>query len=276
MIVADLHIHSTFSDGQMSPEQIIKKAKKLNLIAISITDHDTIDGIDSAVCLAKKLNNIEVIPGIEISTAYKHQEIHILGYYIDYNSKYLKSVLNNLQLKRNIRAEKIVEKLNDIEIDITINEVKMQSKGPSIGRPHIADVLKQKGYVNTRAEAFELYLGQNKPAYVPRGKLSPFTAINIIKKSNGIPILAHPGHLGNQEIISKLKNYGLAGIEVFHQDHSFKQSIYYKKVALQNNLLITGGSDCHGQEPIQLGRYGINKASLMKLKKYNKKRIFKH
>lgn len=271
MIVADLHIHSTFSDGQMSPEQIIRKARKLNLMAISITDHDTISGIYPAIHLAKNLNSIEIIPGIEISTDYKRQEVHILGYYIDYNSKYLKSVLDDLQLNRVIRTEKIVKKLNNIGIDITIKEVKIQSKGPSIGRPHIADVLKQKGYVNTRKEAFELYLNRNKPAYVPRSKLSPFTAINIIKRSKGIPVLAHPGHLQNQEIISKLKNHGLEGLEVFHRDHSLKQSFYYKQFALQNNLLITGGSDCHGQEPIQLGRYGIDKASLMKIKEYTKK-----
>lgn len=267
MLDADLHIHTTCSDGKMSPEQVVKKANKLNLLAISITDHDTVNGISHAINTAKGLE-IEVIPGIEINTDYNHQEIHILGYYIDYNSNYLKNVLNDLQSKRKLRAAKIVRKLNDIDIDITFKEVKEKSTGQSIGRPHIAQVLIDRGYVKTIKDAFDLYIGRNKPAYVPRNKLSPFDAIKIVKRSKGIPVLAHPGHLKDHEIIIKLKKYGLAGLEVFHRDHNLEQIVHYKKIAIKNNLLITGGSDFHGNEPMQLGKYGIDKKLLLKLKKY--------
>lgn len=275
MISADLHIHSTYSDGKLSPEQIVIKASKLNLSAISITDHDTIDGILPAISMAKKLGDIEIIPGVEISTDYQENEIHILGYFIDYDSNYLKNVLNILQTKRELRIKKIVKKLNDIGIFITLKDVNKISKGPSIGRPHIAEALKRKNYAKTITEAFDLYLGQNGKAYVPREKLSPFDAIKIIKKSKGIPILAHPGHLRKIEIINKLVKHGLAGLEVYHKDHNNKQSLFYSQFAKKSELLITGGSDCHGTKPILIGKYGIDKATLYKLKEeYNKRHVF--
>lgn len=274
MISADLHIHSIYSDGKLTPEQIVNKAKEADLSAVSITDHDTIDGIQLAITASKKIGDIEVIPGVEISTEYQQDEVHILGYFIDYNSNYLKNILKNLQSKRKLRIRKIIKKLNDIGIYITLEEVCKTSTSSSIGRPHIAEILKQKNYVKNISEAFDLYLGKGKKAYVPREKLSPCDAIKIIKNSKGIPVLAHPGHLERPEVINKLVMYGIEGLEVYHKDHNKEQTLFYSQFAKKNELLITGGSDCHGNSPLLIGEYGIDKLLLNKLKEHSKKYTF--
>ena len=176
---ADLHLHTTFSDGKLTPQQVVKEAWKL-------------DGVPLALDEAKKYSNLEVIPGIELSTDWGGQEIHILGYYIDYDDVNFKAVLSKLQQRRENRIEKIVEKLKDININISFYEVSKKSSGSSLGRPHVASVLIEKGYAASVKDAFSKYLGRGKPAYVPRGKLTPFDAIDMVKQSKGIPVLAHP------------------------------------------------------------------------------------
>lgn len=262
----DFHVHTTFSDGLLTPEQVVKKAFTLNLQAIAITDHDTVDGILPAIIESKKHAGFEVIPGIELSTHWQNQEVHILGYYINYEDLNFKRHLLGLQQNRKERLEKMLTKLNDIGIHINIKDVYKKSHGSSLGRPHIALVLIEKGYVSSIQEAFEKYLGKGKPAYVPRKKLTPFNAINIIKKSNGIPVLAHPGLLENQSIIPELIINGIMGIEVIHKDHSQADTAYYTKLALENNLLVTGGSDSHGENPLLLGTLNVPLEYLNKLK----------
>jgi len=262
----DLHVHTTFSDGLLTPQQVVKKAFKLNLQVIAITDHDTVDGVLPALIEAKNYKRPEVIPGIELSTHWNDQEVHILGYYIDFEDINLKKQLLDLQQNRIKRLEIILAKLNDVDVQINYEDVFKYSRGTSVGRPHVALALIEKGYVSSIKEAFEKYLGKGRPAYVPRKKLTPFDAIKIIKKSNGIPVLAHPGLLENDSIISELISDGIMGIEVIHKDHSQGDTAYYTKLALENNLLLTGGSDSHGEDPLLLGTLNVPLEYAIKLK----------
>jgi len=266
----DLHIHTTFSDGLLKPEEVVKKAYELNLQAIAITDHDTVDGVLPAIIESRKYKGLEVIPGIELSTYHGDQEVHILGYYINYNDLALKKVLLDLQQNRKIRLEKILAKLNDINIKVDILDVYKFSKGASIGRPHIALAMMERGYVSSIKEAFEKYLGKGKTAYVPRRKLLPSDAIKLIIKSNGIPVLAHPGLLENDTIIPELINNGIMGIEVIHKEHMQDDISCYTKLAQENNLLLTGGSDSHGETPLLLGSLNIPLEYAIKLKEVAK------
>lgn len=266
----DLHIHTTYSDGLLTPAQVIREAFRLNLKAIAITDHDTIDGISPALNEAEKYHGLEVIPGVELSTDLDGEEVHILGYYLNYNDLNLRTTLVSFQQERKARLEKIITKLNSIGVDISIKDVFVKSHGASLGRPHVALAMIEKGYAGSVQEAFEKYLNKGKPAYVPREKLTPLNAINIIKQSNGIPVLAHPGLLGDQSIINKILEYGIMGIEVIHSDHSPAQTAHYKKLALDNNLLLTGGSDSHGETPLLLGSLDVPLKYASKLKEAKK------
>jgi predicted metal-dependent phosphoesterase TrpH len=253
----DLHLHTTCSDGLFTPQQLVKKAYELNLKAIAITDHDTVDGILPAIIEANRYKDLEVIPGIELSTHCNGQEVHILGYYIDYENFHLKEQLLDLQQNRIKRLEKILTKLNDIDIQIKYDDVYKYSRGTSVGRPHVALALVEKGYVSSIKEAFDKFLAKGRPAYVPRKKLTPIDAIKLIKECRGIPVLAHPGLLEDDSIISELITNGIMGIEVIHKDHTKDDTAYYTKLALENNLLLTGGSDSHGEEPLLLGTLDI-------------------
>ncbi|AEE91445.1 PHP domain protein [Tepidanaerobacter acetatoxydans Re1] len=266
----DLHIHTTFSDGLLTPEQVVNKAIKLNLKAIAITDHDTVDGIRPALNKAKNYTEFEIVPGVELSTDWNSEEVHILGYYIDYNDSNLKTVLLSFQQKRMKRVDKIIARLKNMGIDISIEDVCAKSKGSSLGRPHIALVLVEKGYVCSVQEAFKDYLSKGKPAYVPKEKLTPFSAIDIIKQSSGIPVLAHPGLLEDDSIINELISYGIMGIEVIHKNHNKAQVDYYTRLALDNNLLLTGGSDSHGETPLLLGSFDVPLNYFYKLKAIKK------
>lgn len=262
----DLHIHTTFSDGKLTPAEVVRKSRALGLKAIAITDHDTVDGIPWAIDEAKKYKDIEVVPGIEINTYYDGQEIHILGYYIDYDTTELKNILLNLLQKRLARAVRIAEKLKKLGIDISFDEINEKATGPSLGRPHIAQILIEKGYAESMEEAFEKFLNPGRPAFVPRYKLTPFNAIDIIKKSKGIPVLAHPGLLYKTQIIKELVDYGIMGIEVYHKDHTSAQVKSLIDFATRKKLLMTGGSDSHGESPLLLGTLDVPWEFLPKLK----------
>ncbi|KPU43884.1 DNA polymerase III PolC-type [Oxobacter pfennigii] len=254
---ADLHIHSKFSDGQLTPEEIIDWALLKGLKAISITDHDTISAIDIAENYAK-IKGIEVVPGIELSTEYEGAEVHILGYFFDYHCQSLNNLIDKLKNSRADRAKKMVEKLKKMGISIEYSDIDVDKSGiSSIGRPHIARALIKKGYCLSIEEAFDKYIGYNKPAYAERYKISPFEAIKLIIECGGFASLAHPGlivHIEKENLIKKLKNWGLGGIEVFHTRHSDEDSNYFNSIALRLSLIATGGTDCHGElingEPI--------------------------
>lgn len=244
---ADLHTHSTASDGLNDPAEIIRLAKKAGLAAVSLTDHDAILGIDEALGAGRNLN-IEVIPGIEISTIEKGQDVHILGYFINHRDKVFVQEIDNLQKVRDQRNEMLIQRLNELGIKITLNEVlnKLRRDDANIGRPHIGEVLIDKGVINTMEEAFDKYLGKHGSAYVNPVRISPNEGIELIKKAGGVPILAHPVVYDDDDMVISLIKSGLVGIEVFHPDHDKKREKKYKDMAEYYGILATGGSDFHG------------------------------
>lgn len=268
VIEADLHTHSTASDGADTPAQIVEKAAAMGLKAVGITDHDAVDGLAEALQRGKELG-IEVVPGVEINTDYKGQEVHILGYYIDFQHPSLLATLEDMRRFRRQRIETMVGKLRALGLDIHIDEVKEVAGEAAMGRPHLARVMMEKGYVSSVTEAFERYIGLGRPAYVPRTHLTPFAAVEIVGKAGGIPVLAHPGLVGRDEIIPRLISVGLMGLEVWHSDHTAEDASRYLALAEKLDLLVTGGSDYHGGEvkpDIPLGGWGVSYSRVLALK----------
>ena len=263
-IVADLHVHTTFSDGIYTPEEIVQFAKNKNLKAIAISDHDAFGGIEPAIKAANDF--LQIIPAVELSTEFRNLDIHILGYFIDYKkSKLLDEVIRFRQV-RDHRAEKIVKNLKNMGINIDYARVKDIAGDGAVGRPHIATALLEKGYINNHAEAFERFLNYKSPAYVPKFKIHPIEAFVMIIEAGGIPVLAHPGTNHNDYLISEFVKNGLMGIEVYHPNHSPKDIERYKEIALHYGLLMTGGTDFHGRDTdYRPGEIGIDSENLEKL-----------
>nr|WP_300004522.1 PHP domain-containing protein [Tissierella sp.] len=265
----DLHVHTNYSDGNFTPSEVVDLAFKRGLNGIAISDHDTVLGVSEAIDRATNYKEFKVIPGIELGCIYADEEVHILGYFIDYNSENLLKSTDTLRKNRVLRGKKIIDKLKNLNIDITYDEVQALSKDDFIGRVHIAKVLVNKDYVKSISEAFELFLNKDAPAYVLRETLSIKESINLINKAKGIAVLAHPGILKNKnEIINYCIEQGIQGIECIHSKHSVDDSVYFKRIALENNLLVTAGSDCHGQiinDDLLLGKYSIDELELSKL-----------
>jgi len=244
---ADLHNHTTASDGLLAPAQLIEYAVQKELACIAITDHDTIDGIDEAITAGEKYR-IEIIPGIEINTQLASNEIHILGYFIDWKSSLLQEILIKMKNERRTRTKKMIQKLTKLYgFNITYEEILDKAEDAAIGRLHIARALMSKGLVKNINEAFNRYLGVDCPAYVDRYHLTPGEGISLIKKSGGAAILAHPGLLAKKELLDYMLNTEIDGIEAYHSKHTQEQAQYFASIARKNNLLITGGSDCHGE-----------------------------
>lgn len=264
---ADLHLHTIFSDSTFTPQEVIKKAKRLNFNTISITDHDIVEALPIASKTADEVG-INMIPGVELTVEWKNSELHMLGYYIDWKISWFKQLLKDICKARVERMEKMVYRLNDLGIELTTEEVLQRSEKGAVGRLHLANVLYEKGKVNSPQEAFYKYIGDNGPCYVKKYKLSPKEAIDIIFNVNGIPVLAHPGISVDERDVLKLTNMGLRGIEVYHPEHSQSQINSYKKLAQENNLVITGGSDCHGKakRKVLLGEIRINEELVKALK----------
>jgi len=246
----DLHLHTTYSDGSLPPTEVLGLAQKAGVSALAITDHDIVDGIPEAIEAGAHLG-IEVIPGIEISSRYGESELHMLGYFLDWKDSSLSSRLVQLRASRHRRNPRIIEKLNELGLDLTYEEVKALAGTESIGRPHIARVLMVKGYVRSAKEAFDRYLAEGAAAYVPRDLPEPAEAIAWIRTARGIPVLAHPTWVkasaeGLFALCDKLKAEGLGGIEVHYSTHKPQQTSQFLQVARRLDLLVTGGSDFHG------------------------------
>jgi predicted metal-dependent phosphoesterase TrpH len=269
---ADLHVHTTASDGLLSPEEVIKWAAHKKLSAVAITDHDTVKGVQPAIDISKQYN-IEVVPGIEFSSEHMDEEIHILGYYIDYNKSWLKEKLDEMYQSRYTRAVKMIDKLKDIGIDITLEQVKRIAESGTIGRPHIARAMQENGYIDNMKDAFKNYIGKGGPAYVERYRISCQEAIDIIKGLGGVPVLAHPGLINKKECIDEILDMGVEGIEVYHTKHDDRTIRDTLKIVNRRKLLITGGSDCHGlflnNEPI-LGNVWVDYKYVEVLKEKSK------
>ncbi|MEA1963751.1 MAG: PHP domain-containing protein, partial [Candidatus Aerophobetes bacterium] len=265
----DLHIHSIYSDGTFTPEEIVCKAKELKLKAISITDHDSVSGIEEELEVGKKLK-VEIAPGIEMSTDMGDDEIHILGYYIDWKNKDFLAQLKVFQESRAKRNKKLVERLKELGMPINHNKLKgLASKGGVISRLHIARLMKEKEYVSSIGEAFESWLNPGRPAHVKRMKVSPFEIIQLIINIGGIPVFAHPYLSKRDDLIPDFVRAGLKGIEVYHSAHNTRTEEHYQKIAQKHHLLITGGSDCHGRakDKILMGTVNVPVQLLKDLKK---------
>ncbi|SHE31549.1 hypothetical protein SAMN02745784_00320 [Tissierella praeacuta DSM 18095] len=260
-MIFDLHVHTNHSDGIFSPEQIVDLAVKVNLDGIALTDHDTITGIESAIKYANRYNNFMVIPGIEFGCTFKDEEVHILGYFINYQDNNLIKITNKLKDARLTRGIEMVKKLNILGLEISLDEVREFSGEEYIGRPHIARALIKNGYVTDIQEAFHKYLDRGKPAYVERYRITIDETISLIKNIGGIAILAHPGILKNKDIISHCISLGIDGLECIHSKHSKEDMEYLINISKSNNLIITGGSDFHGDlvnGELILGKYFVN------------------
>lgn len=263
----DLHVHTDSSDGTMSYKEVIDLGLKQKLSGIAITDHDNVDSIEGAMEYASSLEDFKLIPGIEFSCVYQGEEVHILGYFIDYKDSSLLKLTEELKESRISRGIKTVEKINSLGMELTIEEVKSFSKGDFIGRPHIARALKERGYVDSVSQAFKEYLGMNKPAYVERYKIEVSQVIKLIKDLGGVSILAHPGLIRDKKIIDYCIDQGINGLEGIYPQHSNEDFKYFLEKARERDLILTGGSDFHGDryEKLLLGEYYIGRDTIEKM-----------
>jgi predicted metal-dependent phosphoesterase TrpH len=246
----DLHLHSTHSDGSFSPTEVVNLAHAAAVTALALTDHDIVSGIPEAIEAGSRLG-IEVIPGIEISARHGESELHILGYYIDWREARLEERMRRLRDSRHQRNPRIIERLNELGLELTYDEVRTLAGTEAVGRPHIARVLMSKKLVTSAKEAFDRYLAEGRPAFVPRQLPSPAEAISWIREAGGIAVLAHPtwvkeSSAGLISLVERLKEAGLGGIEVLYSTHTARQTQEYRRLAKRFDLLVTGGSDFHG------------------------------
>ena len=259
--IIDLHTHSTASDGTLSPEELVLEAKRKGLAALALTDHDTTEGLPRAAKKAQEVG-LNFVPGVEISVKFEGPgHCHLLGYFIDYEDQGLKEVLGRLHEARQSRNRLMVQKLQELGVPISLEELEAVAQGGEIGRPHMAKILVKKGIVRDFDEAFEKFLGKGKPAYVPKARLSPEEAISAISQAGGLTSLAHPIYLGlskeeTRAYVAKLKEMGLSALEAYYTDHDEGYTRFCLELAEEFGLLVTGGSDFHGENKpeIELGR----------------------
>ena len=257
---ADLHLHTIFSDGALSPSELIERARHAGLTTISITDHDHTGALDEAAPLAAR-SGIVVIPGVELSTVVGEADVHILGYFIDHRDSRLQEYLGLFRSERRKRAERIVGKLNGMHLPLTIEAVLRRAGKGSIGRPHIAAALVEEGLTGTYQEAFSKYIGFGKPAYEKKYLISPREAISLIAAAGGLSFLAHPSTFISESVLQELIDAGIDGIEVVHPSHSPELVAHYSGIVSEYFLLASGGSDFHGgkrNDREALGKYFIS------------------
>ncbi|MFD1436033.1 PHP domain-containing protein [Kroppenstedtia eburnea] len=243
----DLHVHTTASDGMFSPVEVVRMAKAKGLQGIAVTDHDTVAGVEEARACGQE-SGLVVIPGVEISTVANGQDIHVLGYFVDPADEQFQERLREQREARKRRNHQLLDRLTKLGIQITMEEVEARKQDKvNIGRPHIAEVLVEKGVVQNMDEAFAKYLGKDGAAYVTTPRISPEEALVLIREAGGVPVLAHPGLYDDDELVLRLAKNGLAGIEVNHPDHDEEMRVRYTEIVRQFGLLATAGSDFHGE-----------------------------
>ncbi len=267
--LADLHLHSTASDGKLEPASVINHAFECGLKAVSLTDHDTIKGLPEAEMQARQLG-LEFINGVELSTFFDGRECHILGYGFDADDEDLWKVLNHQVCQRNDRAGAMIDELNKLGFEITFDEVWAEADNAPISRVHIARVMLGKRYCATQNEVFLKFLGNDAPAYVPFELINAEDGIAAIHRAGGVAILAHPSNYYLYEDLKKLMDWGIDGFEYIHPSHNYTQQMKYFNHAKNFDLLITGGSDFHGylnKDFINLGLVGIDIEHYHKLAK---------
>ncbi len=265
----DLHTHTYYSDGALSPEELLLRAAELGIASISITDHDTLDGYDAAVATADALD-IQLLPGVELSATLGSKDVHILGYLFDPSNSHLRSTLDLLKRERLHRAEKIVRNLNRMDLPISFERVLEQAGPSAIGRPHIAAALLDEGLTSYYGQAFEDFIGERGPAYEPKYHISPVNAVEIIANAGGLAFLAHPGGYIDEDELLTLIRSGIDGIEVVHPGHDDPTMRFYKSVASSYFLLESGGSDFHGgkrEDYPNFGAYYVNQSAVEAMKR---------
>lgn len=265
---ADLHTHTNYSDGSLTVYELLKKAKSKGLDCISITDHDTLKAFPESFEIANDLN-IQIIPGLEISTEFESREVHILAYLIDVENEALQNYLTNFRYERIKRAKRIIERLNHFGIEISFDDVLESSNSNLIARTHIAKAMLKKQFVSSFKEAFEKFIGDHAIAYEKKLHLHPKNVINMINKAKGVSILAHPNNIPEHHLKFFIE-CGLDGIEVIHPSHSQKQSDYFRGIASTHFLLETGGSDYHGglkNDDENFGKYVVSSEVIDSIKK---------
>ena len=240
----DLHLHTTCSDGTLSPTELTRLAKAQGLKAFAVTDHDTLEGIPEAESVSKSLD-IHLVPGVEVSANFGDTAVHVLGLFVDYKEPWLERFFIGARRRRVDRIHVIVSKLAKEGVEIEPEAVFARSRHGTVGRPHVAEVLVEKGVVKTLAEAFERFLADDRPAYVGYDKVTLEDACDLIRRAKGVASLAHPVHYGNDALIPEMVSTGLQAIEVYHKDHSKTKVEEYAKLAADLGLLATGGSDFH-------------------------------
>jgi len=241
----DLHVHTTASDGKHPPSEIVRMAAKGGMKVIAITDHDTVGGLPEAIAEASKYPSLTLIPGVEISTDVPSGEVHVLGYFINYADGGFERMGN----ARKERAQKIINKLKRLGVHVSWNRVQEIAGNGTVGRPHIAEAMLERGYISNFKEAFNKYIGRGCPAYVEWEKMPPVNATELILENGGLPVLAHPLTASDPgALTAELKMAGLAGIEVFYDSYCPEEIEICREMALKSALIMTGGSDFHGLE----------------------------
>ena len=247
MSKVDLHIHSTASDGRLSPAEVVRKSAEAGLTVIALADHDTVDGIVPALEAAKAFPRLKVMPCVEISTDVPQGEVHVLGYFIDYTHPELQATLRRMRNSRQERAQGMIAKLRNLGLPVEWERVQEIASGGSMGRPHLAQAMLEKGYIASIKEAFTKYIGWGGPAYVGREKMTPGEAAELILLANGLPVLAHPSTFDDPEaMIIELKASGLVGIEAYYDAYTAEEISRLVNLADRYGLIVTGGSDYHG------------------------------
>ena len=241
----DLHVHTTYSDGSFSPEEVVRHAKRLGFAAIGIADHDEVGGVTEAAWFGRS-EGLEIVPGVEITTAFAGKEIHILGYLMDHNNRRLREKLQEARQNRFKRMQNMVDKLEGLGVRIRLSAIRKLAGHGSLGRLHLARALFDEKLVDTVQEAFDIYIGMGKPAYVKKPRMKASEAIELITSAGGVPTLAHPKLIRIDDKIHELVSCGLRGLEVFYAKHTDEETEKYLGIADKFGLLVTGGSDCHG------------------------------
>ena len=272
MKLADLHLHTHYSDGADSPQRVVELAKEAGLSAIAITDHDILDGHPEAAAAAQAAG-LELIPGLEMSASEVGRDVHMLGFFIDAGHAGFQQQLAEQRTRRMARIHEMIARLQQLGLAVTPEDVFSQAKHQgAIGRPHVAQALLKRGYVSTMREAFDRYIGNDGPAYVPGSPLGPEVAIRAIREAGGIPVLAHPIYLKDDAFIEQLVRDGLVGLEVYHSGHPPEAVQRYEQLADRLGLLKTGGSDYHGtsKEGAPIGSMRVPYALVEALKQWKR------
>lgn len=275
-MIIDLHLHTSCSDGRLSPQGLVKRVGQLGGGVIAICDHDTVAGIGPALQACREEGGVTLIPAVEISTHHGDDEVHVLGYFVDPLNPSLLSTLGRSSRSRIERAQAMVAKLRGMGMDIDWSRVEELAQNNSIGRPHIARALMEAGYTDSIKEAFERFIGHGGPAYVERIKMTPGEAISLIEEAGGLAVLAHPFTLSFPEaIIQELTQQGLKGLEVYYNEFSLEERGELEALARKYHLLPTGGSDYHGLDEVTetgIGEAGVPEEVVIGLLSWKEKR----